>query len=287
MIVNISLPDVGYRNISSRDLIVSILAKKWPLSVRKIYSIAKREYGFNVTYQAIHKTLKLLEEKKVIEKRKKEYQLNLEWIKKLKNFSEELEECYTNNKPNPFETKKIDFLNLNFETIIEVDKFILKSIERFQEIEKQKLFAYWNHLWIPLYFSKEEYAQLKGIGKINEAYILCKGNTALDKWSAKFYKELGMNVLLGVKDFQTTDILVLNDYIIQVFYSKSLVNRVSKNILKIKKIDELNLNKLFQNVFEKKSNIQVTINKNQLLAKQLGNEIKSYFKNKKINTIKK
>ncbi|MFH1664130.1 MAG: hypothetical protein ABH986_04970, partial [archaeon] len=61
------------------------------------------------------------------------------------------------------------------------------------------------------------------------------------------------------------------------FYPKKITEEVSKEFKKIKKIEDLNIDKLFTEIFEKKTGIPMVINKNAEVAQQLKDKIKSYF----------
>lgn len=64
---------------NSKELIVQILSEEWPLNLKKIHSKMKKQ-GKNVSYQAIHKTLKEMVANYVIKKDGREYQINMEWV---------------------------------------------------------------------------------------------------------------------------------------------------------------------------------------------------------------
>ena len=84
---------------STKDLIIDILSYSWPLTTRKIYNLIKRK-GLSVTYQAVHKSIKELLDQGIVIKQNKEYQLNIEWIKKRHEFIEKLKYAYIDRKYN-------------------------------------------------------------------------------------------------------------------------------------------------------------------------------------------
>ena len=85
----ISLLEMGKtkkRNV--RETIISILSREYPLSIKKIFNKVKKEYHLDVTYQAVFKLIKEMIEDSVLEKSDKEYKLNfhmspeaVEWFK--------------------------------------------------------------------------------------------------------------------------------------------------------------------------------------------------------------
>ncbi|MBU0635565.1 hypothetical protein KKE06_00905 [Candidatus Micrarchaeota archaeon] len=65
--------------VKTSGVIQSILGTEWPLGIKQIHEKTKR-LGKNCCYQAIFKALRELENKKIVEKNNKKYQLNKEWI---------------------------------------------------------------------------------------------------------------------------------------------------------------------------------------------------------------
>jgi len=82
---------------SVKDMTISILASEWPLSTKQIYNRVKKT-GLSVSYQAVHKSLKELLEKNVIEKKRKKYKISLEWGEQLRMFGEKIESLYKTGK---------------------------------------------------------------------------------------------------------------------------------------------------------------------------------------------
>ena len=57
----LDLPNVGSQKGSTRDAIIAILSREWPLSAKELYNRVKRENtGSAVSYQAVHKMIKQL-----------------------------------------------------------------------------------------------------------------------------------------------------------------------------------------------------------------------------------
>lgn len=93
--MKISLIDMGRtkkRNV--RESIISILSREFPLSLMKIYNKVKKDYSLDVTYQAVFKVVKEMLNDGIIERREKEYQLNVKWIKELENELDIIKKSY-------------------------------------------------------------------------------------------------------------------------------------------------------------------------------------------------
>jgi predicted transcriptional regulator len=82
-----------------KDAIIVLLSHRWPLSSKTIYLAVIKEYGLNVSYQAVHKALFKLVEDKVICKEECKYRLDNKWIQQMKAYGKNLENVYEKNSP--------------------------------------------------------------------------------------------------------------------------------------------------------------------------------------------
>src|SRR3989344_7743488 len=85
---------------SSKDKIISILSKQWPLTSKEIFERLKREYAQETTYQAAHKTIQELVNENILEKDGNKYGLSKIWIMSNQQFFAETAKLYQNNKQN-------------------------------------------------------------------------------------------------------------------------------------------------------------------------------------------
>ncbi len=104
MTLNITLPEIdmpGKKSTESKtkDIIISILIRDHPLTSRKLHRALKAEYQYMVTYQAVHKAVKLLLEQKVLKMEGKGYSINEAWIENVTKFVDELHSVYHKKKP--------------------------------------------------------------------------------------------------------------------------------------------------------------------------------------------
>lgn len=42
-------------SMSSKEVIINLLSRRWPLSARQIFYALKSEYAFSASYQSVHK----------------------------------------------------------------------------------------------------------------------------------------------------------------------------------------------------------------------------------------
>lgn len=66
---------------SVKKTILGILSVKWPLAVNELHKAVREKHFSTVSYQAVHKTLKQLQEEGCVEKITKKYQISPAWIK--------------------------------------------------------------------------------------------------------------------------------------------------------------------------------------------------------------
>ncbi len=96
---NISLLEMGNtKKRGTREAIISILSREFPLSIKKIYNKVKKEYHSDLTYQAVFKLTKEMLADKILEKQEKEYKLNINWIKQLENELDIIKKNYLGKK---------------------------------------------------------------------------------------------------------------------------------------------------------------------------------------------
>ncbi len=92
---NISLLEMSKtKKRGAREAIISILSREFPMTIKKLYNKAKKEYNFGVTYQAVFKLVKGMVDDDILEKLDNEYKLNINWVRQLKNEIDIIERNY-------------------------------------------------------------------------------------------------------------------------------------------------------------------------------------------------
>jgi hypothetical protein len=86
-----------------------------------------------------------------------------------------------------------------------------------------------------------------------------------------------MKVRTGAKISDRVDFMIYNGYVLEVHYPKEIREELDKYYNKIKRIEELDADYLFKNVFLKKIKIPITITKNAALANQMEMETRAMF----------
>jgi hypothetical protein len=214
----------------------------------------------------------------VIVKDKKHYLLSSVWIKQLKNFSSSLEKNYLLNKNALFNIDQMQSINLMLDTVADVDDFLFELFQIHKSKEKQVLVAHWHHLWWPLFYSGEEYQELKKIASISRGFILCNGNSLIDNWCANFYRKLGFKVNTNAFCSQSNDLFVYKDVVVSVYYPLMVQEKIRNVFASTKRLRDISLADFFHKVFEQKVGVHLTVNRNKQLSEQLKQQTMALFK---------
>lgn len=250
---------------STKGSIIEILSKKWPLTAKKIYFELTKNYSLPITYQAVHKTLKELNENKILEKTKEGYQINKSWIKDLGNFSEKLTAELTDSE----QKREIKTLQrVTFNTHREFIKFHLDFMKEIIKKEKKlDMIFHYRHVPFPHVMSNEEIKIMKDLAPKIKWTILSKKDTVIGRWLVNQWKKMGVKVKLGV-DTPSDRLMILNDYIFEVFTSKKAIEMWDKNY-SAKKVENFDTSVVSEAIMDSKLKTIITIIKDKELASLL------------------
>jgi len=285
MALNLSIPQLGGKN-TTKDFVISVLSYDWPLSIKKIYNFMKKKYGYKATYQAVYKTVNELLKDSVIKKSDEGYMLNLLWLKQIHDYTEITQtNYYTKSRVNVIDGVKDSKIEgniqvLTFETWFDVEKYLyyLQKNYIMNSGKKNILCVHHNHEWRPLFYMRAEYNWVKKlIGAGNRVYFLCANSTATDSWAAGFYKKMGVKMKTNAKCAETCEIAVFGDTIVQIYIPPELQKKLHNALEKSRSVADVDVPWLASNVFEKKTDIKVVINKDAKIAEQIISQTVSRF----------
>lgn len=251
---------LGDKDNSSKSLIVDILLDNSFLTAKEIYHKAKREKNFISSYQAIFKTLQLLVTDQTLLKSGFKYTLNPKWIE---NMQLRISHAKNLSEPN-------DFLGVHLlENFYEVDKFIIKFLERVssKESEKIDLCFIWSHFWIPFLIDRSEYNVLTKIHSNFNTCAISKSDTFLDNWCIDFWKKIGAKTKILPGIGIQSDMVILGDYVVNVHYPTEVKIMVDKFYSKVQDLKSFNVNHFFDNVLLYSKEVYVTVIEDKNLAK--------------------
>ncbi|MBT5424526.1 hypothetical protein HOK76_08580, partial [archaeon] len=134
------LPVFSSEHTSTKDKIIGILATSPNINTKKINSILKKQYALNVTYQAVHKTLKQMVEQGMVEYDGKNYGIDKQWVEGLILFLKNVKK--TPESVQNFKITKIsdDLETIEFDSLPEAElQFHKFREEYFGNIDKYEL----------------------------------------------------------------------------------------------------------------------------------------------------
>lgn len=77
---------LNLENNSVTSLIIRLLSSKFPLKAMDIFSMLSKSYNKSVSYQAVAKSLRTLHKQDIIEKDRRLYFLNPQWVLSMHSF---------------------------------------------------------------------------------------------------------------------------------------------------------------------------------------------------------
>ncbi len=275
------LPIFDEKHTSTRDKIINVLATTPGLNTKIISNTLKKQYALNVTYQAIHKTLKQMVEEGILLFTGKSYEINQEWIKQMKLFANKL----TTSKNEEEFSQDFDYEELI--NTKETRKIILKTREEFDKfyfnirkhltlnllklnLSERIIFRNFWHLYYPLVHPNEEKELLDLVKKVRaKSYTFVIGDTPLDEWASKLYKNTSDTILLGEVIASTNMIFIYGNILMDVYYDYKMIEHFDTIFNSIKSIDSLNLDKAVNSIYAENEQIYITINTDPIIVNTL------------------
>lgn len=255
---------------SLRDAIIGTLSAEWPLTTRRIYHHL-RAAGFEVSYQAVHKTIKNMVSEEVLAKDGKEYRISLGWTERVEQFTQTIRNIYKQSVT-ATEVLVRGHANLTFSTVIEMYRFFLDlmiSPMTLPVIEKTLSVAYLRHLWFALLGSEREQKDFRTFMTKAKGIVFVRKKSPLDSFLAAYYRELGgakIRIVLSAKHRLSFDRLVLGDFIADVYYPKSITEVFDSAYSNGIDLSKSHIDRLYRTILYKEVEINVTIYKNPKLA---------------------
>ncbi len=280
--MHISVPHLSNAKKPTKDLIISTLTFEHPLTLTKICSKIKSNFAVEVTFPGVRKAVLLLVEEGVLEKRGKNYQLNKEWITKLRDFAHILQDAYYKEKTGYKDIQSIgdEVKVYTFDNLLKLDEFINSFLQKWfeespgGEYVQQAGHAYWvvGHL-------EEEAIILEKAGKKKvKFFTLIGGNTRLDRRSIHYYENQGESCIINAGNTNRY-FGVYKDYFFQYETPSQLTAELDHIYSAAENFDSLDFAALIT-ALRRNVDIRITVMKNRIIAEQLRSTILSHFKQK-------
>lgn len=271
-----------------RDDILSILSEEFPLTAKEISARVKRQMGKNVTYQAVHKTIQQMVERKILTKQEKEYRIAPEWVQHTKEYIHLLEKTFQHT---PSVKKVLSQLpkpvTFKFTRYSELCVFVAQLLVEYREMKKVKMpnYALLWHTWWPLKFDFSMWELFQKMDDYNpDNRVVVSQNTPFDHMAGKYYRLSSSTdrLIVGLppKERVEEDVMARGDMIIQVKYSKDTKKELHRIFSQIHSLVDLFHLYFIKGKQDGPFDIEITISENPAMAKLIKEKIKRYFNEK-------
>ncbi len=251
---------VAHRWISIQDL-HTIISKKQTISLPNFYKIIKRLVSNQILIKEDWKLL--LHNRRVLglidlaEKLKKDYLVNKDQILNLQEWQSIYHEWTS--------IENIDWIWWDW----------MLSINRLYD-KKEATYVYQAHPYYALGMNMTEMAFFTQANRISDVYFMTGNTKFLDIYGTNLYKEIWIKA--DARDDlpflrENYCVTVVGDYVFEVLYPKDIGDYFTIFFETIDNISQFN-EQLFQRIFNMKTNIRLTLRRDQVQA----NQIKKLFK---------
>ncbi len=220
---------------SLKNLIINVLMQNHePLNVNEIKREIKANYRKTVSYQGVYKILFLFAQENVVIKEDDSWRLKKEWVYELK---ETINEHKEHENIAPY-TPKMTSISIN--TISEALDFFVSSIksDKIRNNGKNLFLCHLKNVGLMI-LSKEQREVFKQFAKNNECHIMIENDNFVNRFCAKYFKSLGMNVYMGVPRSTPQIIMVYGNTLINIFFHFDIITYMTNKYKRIKSISEI------------------------------------------------
>ncbi len=277
----LSLIKLNPETHSTKQKIIDLLSNEWPLSAKQIHEKLQKLYALEISYQAVHKTLKEMEEEKTIEN-KKGYQLNIEWIQKTKKIFENTEKRYLEKGkiqiPKDFNGSiEIEFDNYTTFCVSMAELLLSRQLAKPEEKDAICTLEYG---WFPFKINVQHFKLLAEMMLANPgSKNIIRTKTPFGEWIKKQYNKINaISAPIGTKIDIEEDLFIQGDHLIEVKFDEKTKRLIEKYYKKWKNLED-NF-KEFGLKPEPKIKITVKITKNPEMAKYFRKQMEKVFEGK-------
>lgn len=272
-------------NNSTKNIIISILSNDWPLETKKIFTTIRKEFGKNISYQGVHKTLNELLIEKILIKQQKCFSINTDWLNKVEEFASKVKSNYQTNSKLFFEgvrefKQEGDTQTIVFNSYADAELY-RKTLQTQYFSSKEKKFSYVTqtaHLKSPLIYSEKSLTGIREVSAMGiNCYLLVNGNSVIDDYCANYYANKFINVKLGANCAKKCDTMVLGDIVTQTYLPQELRTKINKIYEQTKSIEKIRIPKFYKEIYENQTPIKFIVMKNQEIAEQIRQQTKNQF----------
>lgn len=263
---------------TAKSAIVHRLAQRFPLTAKELSRSLSKEYGMNVTYQAVHKAIQELGKEGILFKTKNQWKISPAWLTKQATFIRQTRRKYTGNKNRYTITSNYDgpqtfeFDNLT-DFAVETAGLVANKVL----CQKQET-AYWvleYGWWTPKFKFTHLDLLYKLVSSSPKSIHIIRKTTPFGIWMQKQYERVGGKGTIGLNVPFEDDMLVQGDWIVQVHFSPESKKIIQKYWKKWKNLEDCF--REFGLKEEPKMKITATVSRNPTMARFLRKEIDRYL----------
>jgi len=260
---------------SLKNIIVSILSEVSSLNAKEIHSRVKKEK--NVSYQAVFKMLKELQDSNILEKQQSKYFISEKWINELKQFVKNFDKKENKKGFDPTtltQTLELDTLFEFFSGMLD----LFSSDILYAGCDHRFGGGLMRHMWWALSFDNIGLKKFKHMMGPKNSYVIVMKNTPVDRWLEAYYQKAGATeIKLGVNYNIEEDVAVVGEYVIQVFFEDKTKKKLDKLYSEVKDITDAIQKGILEQVLMEPTKVKVIITKNKDLADIYLKKLLSFF----------
>ncbi|MEK6825308.1 MAG: hypothetical protein AABY00_00825 [Nanoarchaeota archaeon] len=280
MTLELVLPEMG-KEITTKDAVFSILAEGEPRTATQLQRELRRRYKKSVSFQAVLKAVRTLQESRVLVKEKKTYFLNKDWIFETRQY---LDRLYTEHFKVAKPIKKVemgkDITIYTVSNLLELDRLwndLLTTWAKQETANKTNVCKGRHCFWLLLRLQEEDILHDLMLQKGVITYNVITSNTPLDKQAGKYYAHKGEHTKISLnKDSEDKYLAAFGNFVLKFNIPENINKELEKIYQKTKKPQDLDLKKA-TDIFKETVSIEVTVIKDEMLARQVQKEIISRF----------
>ncbi|MBU2100373.1 hypothetical protein KKG83_03800 [Candidatus Micrarchaeota archaeon] len=228
---------------STKQKIIDLLSNEYPLPAKSIHSRLQRLYSTEISYQGVHKLLKEMEDHKIIERKKQEYLLSIEWIQKSKKTLENVEKKYLQNQKIVIPEDFAGSIEIEFDSLTDLavsTAELLMSRQLVRNSDDQSFICTFEYGWWTFKFKFEHLKLLLEMAKANpKPKNIIRNKTPFGKWIREQYGKVGgIGAPIGTKVDIDEELFVQGDCLIEVKYSEETKKIIEHYFNKWKSLDD-------------------------------------------------
>lgn len=271
----------GIERDSTREDVLKILTRNFPLPLKKIHSALRTEQKRSLTLQATHKALRSLMDEGIVLHDEDGYRISLSWALSQKEMTDKFIDLLDRSKGSAAMKSALDQNKRHitrYSNLAIGEPHWIRLLLQATELEKTNgakdflnigHIPYW--LFINLGASVSFFQELKRM-KLNVHHVFLQKGFLTD-WSINLYRGIGAKACLATSDILPQEIYcsVINDCVVQGSISKkaaSELNAILKTYQTVSEIPPKRLEKVFHNSGE----LTISVENNPVFAHALRRE---------------